>query len=912
MVWTGRVTPPDRDGGFISDGRETYVDAEKVGDGDERPSLTFEAPGPEQLLALGRAGYSQGSTWRDMALRQQWDDALRMFHSQHISGSKYLDDSYRNRSRLFRPKTRSVVRKGEAAVQAAFFSTKDAVEIEPENEESPTGRASAAFYKALTDFHLRKSIPWYFTVVGAYQTATVMGACFTKQYWSYEVVRLGERQVKRFDELMQEERPVFEVDELTGDNAPVMETVWGVRTDQPACDPIRPENVLFDPSADCRCPIQASPYMIVIHPMVVIDVKNRMRLHDAKTGQPIWKELADGAIASAKMMTADETTQAREGPDRPDPNSHARQISDHDIVEVREHFYRWDGIDWHWFSLGDAHLLTDAAPTHERYPHLKPGERPITMGVVNFEALVAFPRSKINLTAAIQHETNDLANLRIDGLRLTLQPRMKARAGRVTNPEAMRRVDPGEPFWVRDMADVEWDKAPPVDAAAYAEQDRLNNDFDELSGNFSSSSVMTNRKMNETVGGMKLLSAGATQIGDYEIRNFSESWYGPTMSQIVRLVQRFETNEARMTIAADRAKLAKRWGVTEMDDDFLDQDLEVKVNDGPGAADPDAKLQRLAGAFQILSAIAGPIVEAIGPSYLFTPAFHEIAKEVFGLAGYRDCERFLDFGEPPKPQTEGADPAQLEADMAKEQLRARTTKDVTKMNLAGALMKQMIAGEQQQSIKAMEHAHQAHSAAQDRAFTAGEGERDRGFQREQGAEDRSFQREQTQGGQQHERAMAEMQGLSGTPTARKPKINPPALSPAAQARAAEGGGEEAAGWGQPATAPPQRNEIGMPMPAAPDQTQQHLARLDQVRDTIGGAQADMVALGAMLEGFVRATTQTLRAMRSQIDDIGANVDEIQRYQQAPRSIVTRGKTRILKIGDQEREITVGPDGSVSV
>ena len=36
----------------------------------------------------------------------------------------------------------------------------------------------------------------------------------------------------------------------------------------------------------------------------------------------------------------------------------------------------------------------------------------------------------------------------------------------------------------------------------YQEQDRLNVDYDELTGSFSQGSVMTNRKLGETVGGM--------------------------------------------------------------------------------------------------------------------------------------------------------------------------------------------------------------------------------------------------------------------------------------------------------------------------------------------------------------------------------------------------------------------------
>jgi hypothetical protein len=86
---------------------------------------------------------------------------------------------------------------------------------------------------------------------------------------------------------------------------------------------------------------------------------------------------------------------------------------------------------------------------------------------------------------------------------------------------------------------MEWND---VTASSYQEQDRLNVDFDELTGNFSSSSVMTNRKLNETVGGMQPAVWWANQLTEYLIRTLVETWVEPVLRQLVKLEQAYETD----------------------------------------------------------------------------------------------------------------------------------------------------------------------------------------------------------------------------------------------------------------------------------------------------------------------------------------------------------------------------------
>lgn len=884
---TGRVTPPDRDGSWLPD--PSAGSGDNGDDGATEDGLSFGATplSAENALRIGNVAYAQASTWLDMAYRQQWEDGLRLFNGEHIHGSKYHDREYAGRSRLFRPKTRSVIKRGEAAIAAAFFATSDQVNITPVNSKSPYGRASADFYGALLNHRLRKTIRWFLTVVGAYQSAAVQGACFTKQYWRYELAPIGKRPVTvKHPETgqpmvdPQTGRPQVELEDgPDGVAAPKMEQVWGVAVDEPACDPIRPENIRIDQSADWRDPVNTSSFCIVDHPMTILDVKRRMELRNEKTGQPIWNKVDDGVLIAAKITSADITNQARQGNDRPDPDSQGRQIFDHEIICVREFFFRHDGIDWQWFQVGSQALLTEPAPTRERYPHCKPGERPVVMGILNVESFVVLPRSKVNLGAPLQFEANDLANLRIDGLRLSLQPRAKVVAGRVINPDALRRFDPGEPLLVNKIDDMEWDKPPSVDAAAYAEQDRINNDYDELMGNFSSGSVMTNRKMNETVGGMELLSNAANTVSEYELRTFSETWFERVMNQMLRLEQMYETDTVIMGLAADSAKLAARHGVSDITDELLDQECVVNVNVGVGATDPNQQLDRFMKAFMAFVQILTPVVQAFGPQALQSPGAEAIAEEIFGKIGYKDCERFMDFGPPQQPnQGQGADPAQLQNDLMKEKMRGDTAVKIAAM---GHEAKQH--SERMKGFAALAGQHMKNTAS------AQEAEKGRTFQAGESTKDRSAAGDQA-------RAKAAAGGGKGGGT------NVVPMTPMARRFAEPGGAQPpAAGGGDQ----PQHQQPAAHPPV------DHRAHIEALGHTMDGARTEMMSMQSMLAGFVKQGGTMLRQMHEDVAAIADQVRALQDHAMAPRSIVKEGGKRFIQIGNQRREITKGANGSLT-
>ncbi|HEY6020312.1 MAG TPA: hypothetical protein VIY48_10525, partial [Candidatus Paceibacterota bacterium] len=105
-------------------------------------------------LQLANAAFESSTGYFDTNYRSRIEDAIRMFHSQHPRASKYNSESYKYRSRIFRPKSRSVVRKHEATAALAFFSNLDVISVAPQDGDDPGQVASALINKELLNYRL--------------------------------------------------------------------------------------------------------------------------------------------------------------------------------------------------------------------------------------------------------------------------------------------------------------------------------------------------------------------------------------------------------------------------------------------------------------------------------------------------------------------------------------------------------------------------------------------------------------------------------------------------------------------------------------------------------------------------------------------------------------------------------------
>ncbi len=576
-------------------------------------------PDQPDWAAMARAADEASTSWLNSSRRSAWSDSLAIFQGRHPSGSKYHGGDYRYRSRLFRPKARAAVRKTEAATAQAFFSNEDVCAIEAENPDDPQQQASAVLMKHILQVRLTKHIPWFLTVVGARQDCRLYGLCVSRQYWKYEEKLL--RKVPKMDE--------FGSQMLDAEGNPEHDEVYRIAADHPDIELIAPDNFRFDPGCDWTRPIDSSPYLIQRIPMFVGDVKEKMR-----SGE--WKEYPDNAIVGRNSAEDDATKRSREHNRQPSDNAQPGAIHDFDIAWVHLNTMRYQGKDYVFYTLGADKLLTDPKPHAEVYGTEK---RPYAMGFDNLEAHRNYPAAMMELTRDLQAQANDTVNLRLDALKLSLQPRVKIKASSTAAKDIadLRVFMPGKPIIVQNMDDFDWDKAPDVSQASFLEQDRINGDFDELSGSTSQSLSTTPGAANETLGGMELLNGAAGAIGEYELRLFKETWVEEVIRQIVDLEQRLEEDPEVLMLAGQQGKLVQKYGIDEITDEMLAQGLTVRVNVGIGATNPITRLTQFKMVAQMLAELFGPAVAS-------GLVFDEVCNVAFGAMGQASGKRFFKEG----------------------------------------------------------------------------------------------------------------------------------------------------------------------------------------------------------------------------------------------------------------------------
>lgn len=556
-------------------------------------------------LQLARDAYASSTSYFDTNFKKKIEYGIRAFQNEHAPGSKYLSEEYKGRSKIFRPKTRSIIRKNEAAANIALFSNQDVIVVGAEDPDNPYAVAGADLMKAVMNYRLNKTIPWFRVAMGALQDAQTVGACCSYNHWEYKqkTDKDGMRRVLK---------------------------------DQP-CIKLRPiENLRFDGAADWLDPVGTSPYWIDIIPMYVCDVKAMMRTEDPKTGSK-WKSYDDDVIKKASPEMIDTTRRLR-STGQVDPFEEDHPISDHDIVWVMKVFMREGNEDWCYYTLGNEELLTDPKPLEEVYFH---GQRPYTFGCFIIETHKVLPDGVAQVTRSLQQETNEIANQRLDNVKLVLNKRWFVARGRQVDVGSLTRNVPGGVTLMNDPnLDVKESNWVDVTSSSYVEQDRLNADFDDLAGNFSASTKVANNAVNDTLGGSRMANQAASMMTEYGLRTWIETWVEPTLRQVMLLEQYYETNETVFALCGKKAQLWPKYRIGVVNDSLLEQELTLTVNVGQGATDPQARMQKFIGA----------TTAAIGFVQQAPPGFNvqEAIKEVYSYAGFRDGTRFWNGQEDPR------------------------------------------------------------------------------------------------------------------------------------------------------------------------------------------------------------------------------------------------------------------------
>jgi len=612
-------------------------------------------------LRIAREAYEDSSDWVDSNLREQWEKSISLFNSKHPPGSKYNTGSYEKRSRFFRPKTRTAVRNLQSAMAVAFFTNEEVLSVQPRNPNDLEQVAAAAVSQSIMQYRLTNTIPWFQTMSAALQDAAVQGVCVSHQYWEYE------EQEESYLNVDNQNRPVMDEE-----GNPVVTNQKTSIKDKPVIEMVSPENLRIDPASDWSDPIESSPYVIQLIPMYIQDVRQKMA-----DGE--WIDIPVGELLASETDEEDNTTRMiRDEPreDRLDNDAGYGEIDSYKIVWVHKNIVKKEGIDWCYFTAGVDAMLTEPKPLQEMYPWLRNGERPYVMGYTNVESHRIYPAGTVELTQELQAAANDIWNQRFDNVRLAMNKRYHIRRDRNIDLDALFRSVPGGAVEMDDPdSDVRVIDTRDVTGSAYAEQDRINMDFDELQGNFSTSTVQGARSLNETVGGMSLMASNSGTVTEYVLRTFSETWVERVLKQLMRLEQYYETDAVILELAGDAAAQVNEQFQGAVDD-LLKYEVLLKVNVGISATDPLRKVQNLVSGIQMLGELPG-FAESLNVS--------EVVKEVFSQLGYKDGERFVNMEEDPRVAEMAAQLEQMQMYIESEQGKLQNRLQVEQMKQQGNL-----------------------------------------------------------------------------------------------------------------------------------------------------------------------------------------------------------------------------------
>lgn len=578
------------------------------------------------FLKLLREAEATSASYVTQTNRREWTQSLRAYNNQHFSGAKYTRPEWRNRSKFHRPKTRTTVKKDMAAVAASLHGNLDAISCLPGNESDPRQRAGAAVIEELVNYRTdgsrgKAAIPWFQVSMGARQDALLAGVCLSKQTW-----KLEHRKLPRPERV--------EVDGQT-----VLRDVYVIDTDRPDCQLIPPENFSLDPAADWTDPVQSASYIIIKWPMTLDDVLKKQK-------NPInpWLEVSASKLLPNSDSGTTDTAQirrAREG--GIDRMEEARAGRKFQIVWVYETYMRIEGEDYTFFSAGTQAYLTDPKPVREVYPE-QFGQRPLVMGYGNLDAHRIFPMSPVASLQQHQQILNDIANLSIDAVKQNVFPITKVVRGKQVDLEQVKKRAHGSIVMVQEEKDVTFDRPTDIPASVSGLTREVELEADDLMGQFNGQTAENNNALSRTLGGLKLVAGSANAVQEYDIRVWIQTWAAPVLAQIVRLEQFYEHDAVVLGLCGDRAQLMEKFGVSQITDELIEQDVLISVSVGLGAGDPAQRLQKFGQAVAIITPIlqASPDFQS-GKKRINVEA---VIAEIFGDTGFRDGgARFFEDGE---------------------------------------------------------------------------------------------------------------------------------------------------------------------------------------------------------------------------------------------------------------------------
>jgi hypothetical protein len=138
---------------------------------------------------------------------------------------------------------------------------------------------------------------------------------------------------------------------------------------------------------------------------------------------------------------------------------------------------------------------------------------------------------------------------------------------------------------------------------------------------------------------------------------------------MIRCEQFYESDALILSLASKKAGLYQRFGLDEITDELLMQEMTVRVNVGVGNTDPQKRVEKLMYATKNTASLPG-MAQRMKSS--------ELADEIYGTLGYNDASRFYRTDEE-QQQHEKENPPKEDPEIALKKAELKKNEEDNKM-----------------------------------------------------------------------------------------------------------------------------------------------------------------------------------------------------------------------------------------
>lgn len=521
----------------------------------------------------------------------QWDEAIKLWQARHLQSPRA------GRSKLFIQKPRSGVRRINADLLDAFFSSPDYVTVKP-GRDKRSDDVMAARVRQIYLNHVYSSNPinWFKICFSAFDDGCVLNVIAAEVSWIKEIDRIEFTQNTPILNPVTGE-PLIDPDAGGALMDSVKKTMEILIRDEPQVRLIPPDRIGFDPRVSWE-DIYAGQFIIHKDPMLYQEL-----LKIAKTDSKIDKEALLKAVSYHRLNTnIVAATRGESGYTFDDP---ARKE-----IDVWKYYYKVMGKWWAAWLNGSLSVLRKPESISDKH-----GLPPIILGFLDPESHKVYSPSKVHQNRDNFVQLNGIRNQRMDNVaRIMNQHAIVSRDKNVDLASLVNRRPLGYTLCDGDPRDaVFYEQIPDLKASSYNEETIVDRDIQELFGVNDLSQGVDSSRSNELATQSVIRQENMNKKSAVNVRMIAESFIVPVSRRVLQLADEHVSLETLLEIVgADEPMTAYITAAYGQADDeaptmaAIRGQYSVKVYAGLGFFSKDASLKNYDIAFQRILSAYGP------------------------------------------------------------------------------------------------------------------------------------------------------------------------------------------------------------------------------------------------------------------------------------------------------------------